>query len=88
MRVGPAELMPTRLPSGLNCLKRLCLSCITLEEFFEFSFVFCLIRSSPNLEEIGIEIEVVDDVILSCSNIYAFSCVMIFLFCMLIRSPF
>ncbi|XP_019234275.1 PREDICTED: F-box/FBD/LRR-repeat protein At1g13570-like [Nicotiana attenuata] len=52
---GPAEVIPTRLPSALNSLKRLYLSWITLGEFFEFSFALCLIRSSPYIEEIEIE---------------------------------
>ncbi|XP_009765508.1 F-box/FBD/LRR-repeat protein At1g13570-like [Nicotiana sylvestris] len=52
---GPAEIIPTRLPSALNSLKRLYLSWITLGEFFEFSFALCLIRSSPYIEEIEIE---------------------------------
>ncbi|XP_060214160.1 F-box/FBD/LRR-repeat protein At1g13570-like [Lycium barbarum] len=52
---GPIEVIPTRLPYALNCLKRLYLSRIFLQEFFEFSFALCLIRSSPNLEEIEIE---------------------------------
>ncbi|XP_059315544.1 F-box/FBD/LRR-repeat protein At1g13570-like [Lycium ferocissimum] len=56
---GPFEVIPTRLPFALNCLKRLYLSWITLREFFELSFVLFLIRSSPYLQEI--EIEVVDD---------------------------
>ncbi|MCD7449946.1 hypothetical protein HAX54_002471 [Datura stramonium] len=53
--VGPAEVIPTRLPSALNCLKRLYISRISLGEFFDLSFALCLIRSSPNLEEIEIE---------------------------------
>ncbi|XP_055809503.1 F-box/FBD/LRR-repeat protein At1g13570-like [Solanum dulcamara] len=56
VHVGPAKAMPTRLPSALNCLKRLYISWITLGEFFEFSFVLCLIRSSPNVEEIEIKV--------------------------------
>ncbi|XP_049364801.1 LOW QUALITY PROTEIN: uncharacterized protein LOC125829654 [Solanum verrucosum] len=59
VRVGPAEVIPTRLPYALHCLKRLYISGITLGEFFDVSFALCLIRSSPNLEEI--EIEVVND---------------------------
>lgn len=77
MRVGPAEVIPTRLPYALHCLKRLYISGITLGEFFDVSFALCLIRSSPNLEEI--EIEVVNDVSFS-----RFSYVLAFLFCMLI----
>ncbi|XP_060214588.1 F-box/FBD/LRR-repeat protein At1g13570-like [Lycium barbarum] len=53
---GIAEVIPTRLPSTLNCLKRLRISWITLRDFFELSFALCLIRSSPNLEEIEIEV--------------------------------
>ncbi|PHU14664.1 hypothetical protein BC332_15869 [Capsicum chinense] len=58
--VGPAEVIPTRLPSALNCLKRLYISCISLGDFFDLSFALCLIRSSSNLEDI--EILVVNDV--------------------------
>ncbi|XP_060214585.1 F-box/FBD/LRR-repeat protein At1g13570-like isoform X1 [Lycium barbarum] len=59
--VGQAEVIPTRLPSALNCLKRLCLSWSILEEFSVLSFALCLIRSSPNLEEIEIEVCVLKD---------------------------
>ncbi|XP_027772977.1 uncharacterized protein LOC114077328 [Solanum pennellii] len=52
---GSTEVIPTRLPSALNCLKRLFMSWITLGEFFELSFALCIIRSSPNLEEIEIK---------------------------------
>ncbi|PHT45495.1 hypothetical protein CQW23_14653 [Capsicum baccatum] len=52
--VEPAEVIPTRLPSALNCLKRLYISCISLGDFFDLSFALCLIRSSSNLEEIEI----------------------------------
>ncbi|KAJ8548094.1 hypothetical protein K7X08_021330 [Anisodus acutangulus] len=58
---GPAEVIPTRLPSALNCLKRLYISWITLGEFLEFSFALCLIRSSSNLEEIEIKVYVDPD---------------------------
>ncbi|WMV28080.1 hypothetical protein MTR67_021465 [Solanum verrucosum] len=61
VRVGPAEVIPTRLPYALHCLKRLYISGITLGEFFDVSFALCLIRSSPNLEEIEIEMYVVSD---------------------------
>ncbi|KAH0649537.1 hypothetical protein KY285_034785 [Solanum tuberosum] len=60
VHVGPAEVIPTRLPYALNRLKRLNICCITLGEFFDLSFALCLIRSSPNLKEFGIE--VVNDV--------------------------
>ncbi|XP_015075263.1 F-box/FBD/LRR-repeat protein At1g13570-like [Solanum pennellii] len=53
--IGSTEFIPTRLPSVLNCLKRLFISWITLGEFFELSFALCMIRSSPNLEEIEIQ---------------------------------
>ncbi|XP_060214953.1 F-box/FBD/LRR-repeat protein At1g13570-like [Lycium barbarum] len=59
--VGQAEVIPTRLPSSLNCLKRLCLSWVILGEFVVLSFALCLIRSSPNLEEIEIEVCVLRD---------------------------
>ncbi|KAK4715293.1 hypothetical protein R3W88_013631 [Solanum pinnatisectum] len=59
VRVGPAEVIPTKLPYALHCLKRLYISGITLGEFFDVSFALCLIRSSPNLEEIEIEMYVV-----------------------------
>ncbi|XP_049403301.1 F-box/FBD/LRR-repeat protein At1g13570-like [Solanum stenotomum] len=53
--IGSTEFIPTRLPSALDCLKRLFISWITLGEFFELSFTLCMIRSSPNLEEIEIK---------------------------------
>ncbi|KAK6788581.1 hypothetical protein RDI58_012379 [Solanum bulbocastanum] len=53
--IGSTEFIPTRLPSALDCLKRLFISWITLGELFELSFTLCLIRSSPNLEEIEIK---------------------------------
>ncbi|WMV28081.1 hypothetical protein MTR67_021466 [Solanum verrucosum] len=46
VHVGPAEVIPTRLPYALNRLKRLNICCITLGEFFDLSFALCLIRSS------------------------------------------
>ncbi|XP_015072651.1 uncharacterized protein LOC107016818 [Solanum pennellii] len=52
---GSTEVMPTRLPSALNCLKYLFISWTTLGEFFELSFILCIIRSSPNVEEIEIK---------------------------------
>ncbi|XP_015072649.1 uncharacterized protein LOC107016816 [Solanum pennellii] len=52
---GSTEVIPTRLPSSLNCLKYLFISLTTLGEFFELSFILCSIRSSPNLEEIEIK---------------------------------
>ncbi|KAJ8570079.1 hypothetical protein K7X08_006656 [Anisodus acutangulus] len=55
-QAGQAEVIPTRLPSGLNYLKRLYTSWFIVREFFEFSFALCLIRSSPNLEEIEIKV--------------------------------
>ncbi|XP_059317061.1 F-box/FBD/LRR-repeat protein At1g13570-like isoform X3 [Lycium ferocissimum] len=65
-----AEAIPTRLPSALNCLKCLCMAWITLKDFFDLSFALCLIRSSPNLEDI--EIEVVNDVYFSLFLFYVF----------------
>ncbi|TMX02667.1 hypothetical protein EJD97_020541 [Solanum chilense] len=53
--IESTKFIPTRLPSILNCLKRLFISWITLGEFFELSFALCMIRSSPNLEEIEIQ---------------------------------
>uniref|UniRef100_A0A3Q7H7J7 F-box/LRR-repeat protein 15/At3g58940/PEG3-like LRR domain-containing protein n=1 Tax=Solanum lycopersicum TaxID=4081 RepID=A0A3Q7H7J7_SOLLC len=53
---GSTEVIPTRLPSALNCLKCLFMSWITLGQFFELSFALCIIRSSPNLEEIEIKV--------------------------------
>ncbi|WMV38716.1 hypothetical protein MTR67_032101 [Solanum verrucosum] len=53
---GLVDLILTRLPFVLNCVKRLCISWITLGEFFVLSFALCLIRSSPCLEEIEIEV--------------------------------
>ncbi|XP_027774858.1 uncharacterized protein LOC114078361 [Solanum pennellii] len=61
---GSTKVIPTRLPSVLNCLKCLFMSGITLGEFFELSFALCIIRSSPNLEEIEIKI-VTNECILS-----------------------
>ncbi|XP_015075264.1 F-box/FBD/LRR-repeat protein At1g13570-like [Solanum pennellii] len=52
---GSTEVIPTRLPSALNCLKRLFMSWINLGEYLELSFSLCIIRSSPNLEEIEIK---------------------------------
>ncbi|XP_015072652.1 F-box/FBD/LRR-repeat protein At1g13570-like [Solanum pennellii] len=52
---GSTKVIPTRLPSVLNCLKRLFMSWITLGEFFELSFALFIIRSSPNFEEIEIK---------------------------------
>ncbi|XP_015072608.1 F-box/FBD/LRR-repeat protein At1g13570-like [Solanum pennellii] len=80
---GSTKVIPTRLPSVCNCLKRLFMSWITLEEFFELSFALCIVRSSPNLEEIKIKEcilsdgyyfecvpqEVVDEIPASFSNI-------------------
>lgn len=63
MDAGPVEFIPTRLPSSFNCLKRLYVSWVCLGEFFDLSFALCLIRSSPYIEEI--EIEVVNDVYFS-----------------------
>nr|XP_009786907.1 PREDICTED: F-box/FBD/LRR-repeat protein At1g13570-like [Nicotiana sylvestris] len=54
MVTGPGEV-PTRLPSALNCLKHLYLSEICLEERVELLCALCLIRSSPNLEELEIK---------------------------------
>ncbi|XP_055809504.1 F-box/FBD/LRR-repeat protein At1g13570-like [Solanum dulcamara] len=59
--VGPAEVIPARLPSDLKCLKRLDISWFTLGEFFELSLALCLIRSSPNLEEIEIKVCFIND---------------------------
>ncbi|KAM3203584.1 hypothetical protein P3L10_031210 [Capsicum annuum] len=63
--VGPAEVIPTRLPFALNCLKRLDIYKITLGEFFDLSFALCLIRSSPNLEELEIKMFFIRD---ECCN--------------------
>ncbi|XP_015072616.1 uncharacterized protein LOC107016764 [Solanum pennellii] len=52
---GSTKVIPTRLPSVLNCMKRLFMSWNTLGEFFELSFALCIIRSSPNLEETEIK---------------------------------
>ncbi|KAK4339965.1 hypothetical protein RND71_041427 [Anisodus tanguticus] len=54
MFAGPAEV-PKVLPSSLNCLKRLYLSEICLEELVEVAWALCLIRSSPYLEELQIK---------------------------------
>ncbi|XP_059317064.1 F-box/FBD/LRR-repeat protein At1g13570-like [Lycium ferocissimum] len=48
--------VPEQLPSALNCLKRLCLSDISLDELDVASCALCLIKSSPNLQEIEIEV--------------------------------
>ncbi|XP_009761511.1 F-box/FBD/LRR-repeat protein At1g13570-like [Nicotiana sylvestris] len=45
-----------KLSSPLNCLKCLCLSDICLDELDEFSYVLCLIRSSPYLQDIQMKI--------------------------------
>ncbi|XP_015072617.1 uncharacterized protein LOC107016769 [Solanum pennellii] len=69
---GSFKVIPTKLPSALNCLKRLFMSWITLVEFFELSFALFIIRSSPYLEEILIKIvtkEVVDEIPASFSDI-------------------
>ncbi|KAJ8529841.1 hypothetical protein K7X08_036676 [Anisodus acutangulus] len=52
--LGPGEV-PKVLPSSLNCLKRLYLSEICLEELVEVAWALCLIRSSPYLEELEIK---------------------------------
>ena len=67
-----------RLPYALFYLRRLHISCINLGVFFDLSFALCLIRSSPNLEEI--EIEVVNEVYFSLSFSYVFDFLMIFNF--------
>lgn len=54
MFAGPGEV-PTKLPSTLNCLKRLYLSEICLEELVEVAWALCLLRSSPYLEELEIK---------------------------------
>ncbi|PHT33507.1 hypothetical protein CQW23_25307 [Capsicum baccatum] len=59
--VRPAKVIPIRLPFALNCLKRLHISWIAVGKFFDFSFALCLIRSSPNLEDIEIEMSVFSD---------------------------
>ncbi|KAH7833657.1 hypothetical protein Vadar_008492 [Vaccinium darrowii] len=46
--------LPTRLPATLNNLKNLRLNDICFDERDEVSFLICLFRSSPNLEEVTI----------------------------------
>lgn len=48
--------VPKQLPSALNSLKRLYLSDISLDELDVASCVLCLIKSSPFLQEIKIEV--------------------------------
>ncbi|PHT67445.1 hypothetical protein T459_26932 [Capsicum annuum] len=59
------KLYQPRLPFALNCLKRLDIYKITLGEFFDLSFALCLIRSSPNLEELEIKMFFIRD---ECCN--------------------
>ncbi|XP_004237672.1 F-box/FBD/LRR-repeat protein At1g13570-like [Solanum lycopersicum] len=68
---GSTKVIRTRLPLVLNFLKRLFMSWITLEDFFELSFALCIIRSSQNLEEI--EINLTNECILS--DVDYFGCV-------------
>ncbi|KAM3377616.1 F-box/FBD/LRR-repeat protein like [Capsicum galapagoense] len=51
---GPGEV-PEKLPSALNCLKRLYLSEVCVAEHVEVAWALCLIRSSPYLEELEIK---------------------------------
>ncbi|GMP58369.1 hypothetical protein CsSME_00022062 [Camellia sinensis var. sinensis] len=54
IRYMSAGGVPKRLPTTLNNLKTLKLLSICFEEVNEISVILCLIRSSPNLEEITI----------------------------------
>ncbi|KAM3291132.1 hypothetical protein P3S67_019421 [Capsicum chacoense] len=54
MFAGPGEV-PGKLPSALNCLKRLYLSEVCVAEHVEVAWALCLIRSSPYLEELEIK---------------------------------
>ncbi|XP_009629617.1 uncharacterized protein [Nicotiana tomentosiformis] len=51
-----AGKVPKQLLSPLNCLKRLYLSDICLDGVDEASCVLCLIRSSPYLQDIEIQL--------------------------------
>ncbi|KAF3632945.1 putative F-box/FBD/LRR-repeat protein-like [Capsicum annuum] len=55
--IGPGEV-PGKLPSALNCLKRLYLSEVCVAEHVEVAWALCLKRSSPYLEELEIKGEI------------------------------